>query len=127
MTAFVKPEDITVHASRTITQEGYSNLEDILDNGGSVEDYFEYADDWEVDDADEMRIEIEVLGVVPETQLKRDKEYLVKQKETLAKEINKFTEMIKEKDDIIEKLENQIIDMNPTKAVYKGKVKGEEE
>ena len=86
----VQPVDVDVYATRQVSQCSWVNLNDVLDSGNNMEDYFEYDADWEDDEVENLEYRIEVNGVV--TQDFHDKR------------MNEFR-------DRVEKLEKQIVEM----------------
>tara|TARA_R100001086_G_scaffold132236_1_gene68690 strand:- start:240 stop:632 length:393 start_codon:yes stop_codon:yes gene_type:complete len=72
MSAFVNISDINIHATRTIRQTSYAQLDDILSNEQGVEGFFDYYNDWEDDcDVDDFEFEVEVSRVIGETTHKK--------------------------------------------------------
>ena len=119
MSAFVDISDISIHATRTVVQESYAQLGDVLDGEQGVEGFFDYYDDWENDEADEFEYQVEVFGVITTSVHKRH----IEEKQAV---IDKHKKTIEELNQKIEKLENQIIDMNPTKKSPQKIKEGEE-
>ena len=60
----VEISDISIYATRTVTQNSYAHLDDILDNGQGIEEFFEEHDEWENHETENFEYEIEVAGVV---------------------------------------------------------------
>lgn len=80
---YVDISDISIHATRTVIQASYAQLADVIEDGGSVEDFFDYHDDWENDCDEDFSYEIEVSGVVPMDRYKHLQERIIRLEATI--------------------------------------------
>jgi|TARA_A100001391_G_scaffold202951_1_gene193968 hypothetical protein len=94
MSVFVDISDISIHATRTVIQESYAQLGDILDNEQGVEGFFDYHDEWDNEEADDFQYEVEVAGVISASAHKRHHEEKQAVIDRQKKQIKELTEAL---------------------------------
>jgi len=60
----IQPVDVDIYATRQVSQCSWANLNDVLDSGYNMEDYFECDAEWEDEEVEDGGWKIEVNGVV---------------------------------------------------------------
>lgn len=86
----VQPVEVDIYATRKVWQYSSVNLDDLLECGYNMEDYFECEAEWDDEDIESTEYKIEVNGVVSQ--------------DFHAKRMNELR-------DRVEKLEKQIVDL----------------
>jgi len=60
----IQPVDVDIYATRKVWQYSTINLDQLLECGNNMEDYFEFEAEWDDEDVESTEYKIEVNGVV---------------------------------------------------------------